>query len=315
MLPAEVSRQRFERDGFVCPVSVLTADETRLYHGLYMAFYEKHQARLNALKAGGRWWINADTHFAFQWVDELTRHPRILDAVERLLGPNLLAWNTNWFVKMPHDKTFVSWHQDGAYWGLSPMEVATAWVALGPVTPENGCMRVIPGSHTQPNMPQRETYADNNVLSRGQEIAVAVDERNAVDLILQPGEMSLHHLWIVHGSNANVSDIPRIGFAIRYVSTRVRQEGVEKPFAMLVRGRDDHGHFRLTERPSSNEGYAGEGRHAEFFKRLHMALAKARPRLKEFRLRQMPTMAKSDIQGEYGVAERLSASRTGKAGS
>ena len=272
-----VSRAAFDRDGFICPVPALDADETAHFRELYLGFYEKHKARLEPMKAGARWQINADTHFAFRWIDELTRHPKILDAVEQLLGPDILAWNTNWFVKMPHDKTFVSWHQDGAYWGLAPMEVVTAWVALGPVTPENGCMRVVPGSHTQPNLPQRETYGDNNVLSRGQEIAVTVDEARAVDLLLQPGEMSLHHLWIVHGSNANVSDISRIGIAIRYVSTRVKQDSVERPFAMLVRGRDDYGHFRLTDRPADNEGYAGEGRHAEFLKRVHVALAKRSP--------------------------------------
>lgn len=275
--PQQVSREQFERDGYICPVPVLTADETAHYRALYLAFFEKHRDRLAALRAGDRWQINADTHFAFQWVDELTRHPRILDAVQQLLGPDILAWNTNWFVKMPGEKTFVSWHQDGAYWGLSPMDqLATAWVALGPVTPENGCMRVMPGSHTRPHLPQRETWADDNALSRGQEIAVAVDESQTVDLVLQPGQMSLHHLWIVHGSNANLSDIPRIGIAIRYLSTRVKQDSPEKPVATLVRGRDDYGHFRLVEPPIRNDGFAGEGRHRESLERVRMALAKSK---------------------------------------
>lgn len=268
---ATLARERFARDGYLCPLPALGTVETAHYRAQYLAFHEAHRSRLAALKAGERWQINADTHFAFQWVDELTRRPAILDAVEQLLGPDLLAWNTNWFVKMPHDQTFVSWHQDGTYWGLSPMEVVTAWVALGPVTTDNGCMRVLPGSHRQPQLPQRDTYAENNVLSRGQEIAVAVDERAAVDLELRPGEMSLHHLWIVHGSRANHSDSARIGIAIRYVSTRVRQESPVPPFAMLVRGQDRHGHFRLTERPTRNDGFAGEGRHAAFLERVHKA--------------------------------------------
>ncbi len=272
--PSDSSKRQFDRDGYICPVSALNADETAHYRYLYLAFYEKHKSRLEALKAGARWQINADTHFAFQWVDELTRHRKILDAVEQLLGPNLLAWNTNWFVKMPNDKTFVSWHQDGAYWVLSQMDVATAWVALGPVTQANGCMRVVPGSHTHPNMPQRETYADNNVLSRGQEIAVSVNDCDAVDLVLQPGEMSLHHLWIVHGSNVNTSDIPRIGIAIRYVATSVKQSGPEAPLATLVRGTDNYGHFRLAEPPTRNDGFAGEGRHAEFLGRMQGARPK-----------------------------------------
>ena len=276
LAPGDITRTRFERDGYLCPIGALTPAQAAHYRAHYLDFHARHRSRLDALRAGERWQINTDTHFVLAWVDALTREPAILDAVEQLLGPDLLAWNTSWFVKFPGDQAFVSWHQDGAYWGLSPMEVATAWVALGPVRPENGCMRVIPGSHTQTHLPQRDTFADNNVLSRGQEISVAVDEAQAVDLALQPGQMSLHHLWIVHGSNANTSDIPRIGIAIRYVSTRVRQEGDAKPFAMLVRGRDDFHHFRLVERPIGNDAMAGEGRHAELLQRVHVALAAAR---------------------------------------
>ena len=272
-MPA-IALAQFERDGYLCPVPALSAERTAHYRERYLAFYEQHKSRLNALRAGDRWQINSDTHFVFEWVDALTREPGILDAVEQLLGPNLLAWNTNWFVKFPLDKAFVSWHQDGAYWGLSPMAVVTAWVALGPVHAHNGCMRVIPGSHHKPHLPQHETFADNNVLSRGQEITVAVDEADAVDLALQPGQMSLHHLWIVHGSNANVSDVPRIGIAIRYVATRVKQESADKPTAMLVRGQDEHHHFRLLDRPVGNDTVAGEGRHAELLHRVHRALAR-----------------------------------------
>ena len=271
-----VSCEQFERDGYLCPIPALSPEKTAHYRACYLDFYQRHQSRLQALPARMHWQIYADTHFVFEWVDALAREPAILDVVEQLLGPDLLAWNTSWFVKFPGDKAYVSWHQDGAYWGLAPMEVATAWVALGPVTPENGCMRVLPGSHHTPHMPQHETFADNNALSRGQEIAVSVDEAQAVDLALQPGQISLHHLWIVHGSNANRSDIPRIGLAIRYVSPRVRQEGGNKPIATLVRGQDTLGNFTLTERPVGNDAVAGEGRHAQMLQRVHDALAKAR---------------------------------------
>ena len=275
LLPgAGESRLQFERDGYLCPVPALGPEKMLHYRQCYLAFHERHKARLDSLRAGDRWQINTDTHFILAWVDALTREPGILDAVEQLLGPNLLAWNTSWFVKFPGDPAYVSWHQDGSYWGLAPMEVATAWVALGPVTRENGCMRVIPGSHQQPHLPQRDTFADNNVLSRGQEICVAVDEARAVDLQLQAGQMSLHHLWIVHGSKANRSDIPRIGLAIRYVSTRVRQAGADKPIATLVRGRDDHHHFRLLAAPTDNDAVAGEGQHAVLLNRVRLSLAR-----------------------------------------
>ena len=154
------------------------------------------------------------------------------------------------------------------------MEVLTAWIALGTVDQSNGCMRVIPGSHRRTHLPQRDTFDQDSALTRGQEISVAVDESQAVDLVLQAGEISLHHLWIVHGSNANLSNIPRIGLAVRYVSTRVRQQGADDPFAMLVRGRDEHGHFRLTQRPVGNDCMAGEGLHGEALKRVYAGMAK-----------------------------------------
>ncbi len=274
--PRSELRTQFDTDGFVCPLPALSPERTGHYRALYLDFQARHQDRLDALSPSRRWQVFADTHFVLPWVDALTREPGILDAVQQVLGPDLLAWNTSWFVKMPLDKSFVSWHQDGAYWGLAPMEVATAWVALGPVTVENGCMRMIPGSHQRPHLPQRETWAANNALSRGQEIAVAVDESKAVDLVLQPGQMSLHHLWIVHGSNANRSNEARIGIAIRYVAPCVRQDGGNKPLAMLVRGRDDIGHFTLAERPTDDHARAGEGRHAEILQRVHRALSAAR---------------------------------------
>lgn len=266
-------RARFDADGFICPLPALNAERTAHYRAHYLSFQARHQNQLDALSPSRRWQIFADTHFVLPWVDELTRESGILDGVEQVLGPDLLAWNTSWFVKMPGDKTFISWHQDGAYWGLSPMEVATAWVALGPVTGANGCMRMIPGSHQRPGLPQRDTFADDNALSRGQEIAVAVDESRAVELVLEPGQMSLHHLWIVHGSHANRSDEPRIGIAIRYVAPCVQQQGGARPLAMLVRGRDDAGHFTLAERPTDIHARAGEGRHAEILQRVHQALA------------------------------------------
>ena len=269
-------RARFDSDGFICPLPALSAERTAYYRARYLAFQAQHQTQLDALSPSRRWQIFADTHFVLPWVDALTRESGILDGVEQLLGPDLLAWNTSWFVKMPGDKTYISWHQDGAYWGLSPMEVATAWVALGPVTTANGCMRMIPGSHQRPRLPQRETWADDNALSRGQEIAVAVDEARAVDLVLEPGQMSLHHLWIVHGSHANRSDEPRIGIAIRYVAPCVQQEGGNRPLAMRVRGHDAAGHFTLAEQPTDTHARAGEGRHAQILQRVHQALAAPR---------------------------------------
>lgn len=276
-IPAQaVQRGDFERDGYICPVPVLTPAETAGFRACYDDFAARHRDRLQALPPNQRWQVNSDTHFAFEWVDRLTRHPALLDAVERVIGPDILAWNSVWFVKMPGDPTYISWHQDGAYWGLEPMEVLTAWVALGPATRANGCMRVLPGSHRGPALKQRDTFAPDNALSRGQEIEVAVGEAQAVDLALEPGQMSMHHLWIVHGSDPNRSAVPRVGLAIRYVASQVRQRDGSRPLAMLVRGEDRHGHFTLAERPTRNDGRAGEGVHGQVLQRVREAIEQAR---------------------------------------
>jgi non-heme Fe2+,alpha-ketoglutarate-dependent halogenase len=181
-------------------------------------------------------------------VYEIVSNDRVLDAVAGVIGPDILVWESNWFVKFPGDGSFISWHQDGAYWGLSPPNVTTAWIALGPSVEANGCMRVIAGTHNTA-FPQRDTYGDRNALSRGQEIAVTVDEAAAINLELRPGEMSLHHIGIAHSSRVNASDLPRIGIAVRYIAPEVVQRGSERQFALLVRGKDRHGHFEIVAPP------------------------------------------------------------------
>jgi ectoine hydroxylase-related dioxygenase (phytanoyl-CoA dioxygenase family) len=144
----------------------------------------------------------------------------------------------------------VSWHQDSTYWGLSRPDVVTAWVALSPSTRANGAMEVIPGTHVLDQIPHRDTFDRDNMLSRGQEVMVDVDASRAVALELQPGEMSLHHVRLVHGSAANPSGERRIGFAIRYIPTDVAQTVRGDDSATLVRGVDRHGHFAHEPRPA-----------------------------------------------------------------
>jgi hypothetical protein len=209
------------------------------------------RGRLEAVEAehGGRLSgeIRHKPHLLFTWLADLVRHPSILDAVEDVLGPNLLAWSTSFFIKEARDSAYVSWHQDATYWGLSAPDVVTAWVAFTDATVENGAMRMVPGSHDA-QLEHRDTFAPNNLLSRGQEIAVEVDEARGVDILLRAGEMSLHHVRMVHGSPANRSDDRRIGFAIRYIPTRLRQlEGEDS--ATLVRGEDWFHHFEHEPRP------------------------------------------------------------------
>ena len=160
--PVQLSEQQarqFERDGYLCPIRVLDDREVERHLASYMEYSAANKARLDALPPNQKYQVLSETHFVLPWVYEIVTHPRVLDAVEGLLGPNLLAWNSNWFTKMPGEKSFVSWHQDGTYWKLNPPTVVTAWVALyARALASNGCMRVVPGTHTQPMIPQRETY-------------------------------------------------------------------------------------------------------------------------------------------------------------
>jgi chlorinating enzyme len=257
--------ERYRRDGYHFPVPVLTAAEARSYRDR-LEIYER--------QAGGP--ISANmrhkTHLLFTWASELIRHPAILDAVEDLIGPDILCWSTSFFIKEPRSSSFVSWHQDATYWGLSSDEVVTAWIALTPSTPETGCLRVVPGSQAR-RIDHRDTFDRNNLLSRGQEIAVEVDERHAVDIVLAPGQMSLHHVLIVHGSAPNRGADWRIGFTARYIPTRLKQLSPIRDTAMLVRGTDRHGHFELEPRPAADFAPEAVAYHREVQARLNAITA------------------------------------------
>src|SRR3546814_2547502 len=135
--------------------------------------------------------LGQKTHLLLTWMADLVRHPKILDAVEDVLGPDILCWQTTFFIKKANDPGYVSWHQDSTYWGLSTPYVVPAWVAFSPSHLTSGCMRVAPGTHMLDQLPHSYTFAANNLLTRGQALAVAVDDSTAVAMILQPGEISL----------------------------------------------------------------------------------------------------------------------------
>jgi phytanoyl-CoA dioxygenase PhyH len=236
--------EQYRRDGYHFPIRVMSAAEAHA-----------HRERLEAAETllGGplRGVYRVKPHLLFTWLADLVRHPAILDAVESVLGPDLLCWNTSFFTKEAASPGYVSWHQDATYWGLSEPDVVTAWVAFTASSAANGNMRVVPGSHRAP-IPHADTFHPDNLLSRGQEITVAVDEADAVDLLLEPGEMSLHHVLIVHGSGPNRSADRRIGLAIRYVAPYVRQLAGPRDSATLVRGVDRFGHFELEPRPHAD---------------------------------------------------------------
>jgi ectoine hydroxylase-related dioxygenase (phytanoyl-CoA dioxygenase family) len=257
---------RYREQGYYFPLRVFDEAEAGLFRERFEEYLAQNQKRVEGVIPRERRVIFSQTHLMLHWVYQIVSNPNVLDAVESVLGPDLLVWETGWFFKSPKDKAFVSWHQDGTYWGIHPPNVVTAWVALSESNPENGCLRVIPRTHKTSFLSQRETYARDNMLSRGQEIAVEVDESLAVDLVLRPGEMSLHHVAIVHGSKANTSEMPRIGIAIRFTTPDVVQESPERQIVHLVRGKDRYGHFDIVEPP--REGIEGREIQAEALRRV-----------------------------------------------
>jgi hypothetical protein len=233
---------QYRRDGCVFPVRVMSEAAAAELRGRLEEFERKTGGPLKGD-------LRHKSHLLFAWLGDLVRSDAIVDAIEDLYGPDLLCWTTNFFIKEAHNPAFVSWHQDSTYWGLDRPDVVTAWIALTPSERSNGAMDFIPGTHTREQIPHRDTFARNNLLTRGQEIAVDVDPSAAVTIELRPGEMSLHHVRLVHGSPPNQSNDRRIGFAIRYIPTSVSQIA-GKDSATLVRGTDVHHHFEHEPRPT-----------------------------------------------------------------
>ncbi len=232
---------RYHRDGYASPVRALDPETAAAYRRRFEE-YEAANSGWYELSKG------AKLYLLQTWVAELAMHPRIVDAAEDVLGPDVFCWGVSLFVKDAHNPGFVSWHQDATYWGLDKPDVVTAWVALSPATELSGCMKIIPGSQRWNQIEHRDTLAKENLLTRGQELAVDVNEDEAVLMPLQPGEVSLHHVLAAHASAPNRSDDRRIGVAVRYVAPHVRQINGDRDSAMLVRGEDRYGNF-IHEKP------------------------------------------------------------------
>jgi len=233
----EAQLETFKRDGYACPIPLLTPAEVAEYRRRF----EELEAVTGA-EAQSRYRIKA--HVPFPWLSELIRHPRLADAFEDVGGPDVIIWGTSWFTKKAHDVRFISWHQDSTYYGIDPPESITAWIALSPARRDSGCMRVIPGSHLgDAVVPHKETYDPNNLLSRGQTIE-NVDESTATFMELNPGEFSLHHNKLFHSSEPNHSDDARIGFAVHIAPAYCRQSQYDGATAVVVRGQDRNGFWK-----------------------------------------------------------------------
>ncbi len=238
-------KSSYERDGFYSPIDVMSAEQAAAYRGEL----EEIEARIKDDKDKRRA-LRRHSGLVLPFVDAITRLPSVLEPVAAILGPDVLVLDTPFFIKEANSTSFVSWHQDLHYWGLDNEDEVTAWVALSPATRESGCMRFVPGSHRQ-IVAHHDTHDERNLLTRGQEISVNVDDSEAVDAELRPGQMSLHHGRVFHASNPNTTGDRRIGLAIRFVAPSMAQADGTKLAAVLVKGEDRYGNFIHAQPPKA----------------------------------------------------------------
>jgi non-heme Fe2+,alpha-ketoglutarate-dependent halogenase len=232
----------YQQNGYLAPIDIFTEDEA---NALYTTFRNLENDHGDALRGYGR----NNVHQVLPLFDQIAHHPRILDIIESLIGPNILVAGTTLFIKEPEQRGFISWHQDARYNGLRPYNWVTAWLALNEVTTENGCMYMWPESHLVGQRDHVDTYGDDNLLTRGQTI-MGVPKDKIVPIELRPGQLSVHHPWVVHGSGHNTSKKRRVGLAIQsYIGTEVEQL-LGETFVQLARGCDDYNHHFIVPRAS-----------------------------------------------------------------
>ena len=232
---------RYQEEGVVAPVTVMSP-----------AVAKELRRRLESVEKCFPQQIGPEkrnnAHYVLACLDEIVHHEEILDAVECLIGPDIILTNTVLFIKEPNSLHHVTYHQDATYMGLEPQDSLTAWIALTESTRENGCVRMIQGSHLLDIQQHIDTFGEDNILTRGQQIE-NIDEKRALDIELEPGQMSLHHARTIHGSRPNKTGARRIGIALQSFAHPSTRQVHGEDYALLVRGSDDYGNFSKGPRP------------------------------------------------------------------
>ena len=241
----------YERDGFVGGVPIVTKADAALHRHRFERAEAAYGAPLHYV---------SKVHTILTSPLELATSPAVLDAVEAMIGPDILLLDVTYIVKEPQTTSFVSWHQDLTYWGLDGGDQVSMWLALSPATAESGCMRMVPGSHKAGQRAHIDRHDPDNVLYRGQEVP-DIGEDDAVLVSLQPGEASFHHGWVLHASLPNRSEDRRIGLNAQFITPDVRPSVSRSETAMLVRGTDRYGHFRKEVPATADLAEAGLERH------------------------------------------------------
>ncbi len=243
---SEAEVEHFHEQGFLSPVPVLSPDEVAYFRGCLESFEAKYPDDVRKLKS--------KSHLLCPWVEEIARHPGVLDIYEDLIGPNILCYSMAFRTKNPDGKTHAGWHQDGAYNPIEPILVIGG-LALADCTVAHGCLKVIPGTHKTGVLPHEDTGNPDSILSRGQYITADLDESKAVDIELKAGEIGLFNAGIIHSSGINVSDERRLILLVEMMPTHTEVRA-HRDSAMLVRGTDTYGHVDIDPSPKVEFGEA-----------------------------------------------------------
>ena len=205
----------YKKHGWIAPLDIMSEAEAAILVQTLEAAEAKYPDHLNAQNRN-------NAHLSFPFLADLVNHEKIVSAAESLVGQDMTLWSSVLFIKEPNSSSFVSWHQDATYMALNSDNHVTAWLALTPSTVESGCVAAIPGTHQTGIVQHEDTFGEENILTRGQQVK-NIDKSQAVNFELRPGQMSLHHPWLVHGSLPNRSKQRRIGIAMQsYLGSDVR---------------------------------------------------------------------------------------------
>jgi non-haem Fe2+, alpha-ketoglutarate-dependent halogenase len=254
----------YHRDGYSFPHAALSPAELEERR----AGLARYEAWLGKPVNMGDWRWRSAAYAFLPWLDGLIRHKHVLDAVEDLIGPDILVFTTTFFIKEAHSPTFAAWHQDATYFGIEPYEHVTAWVALSDATEEAGCMEVVSSRGAPQQLHHAALGLKDSINGGGQAIVEAFEEDDAVMMAVPAGSFSLHHTLCRHRSAPNRSAHRRVGIGISYIPARCRITSKVRMRVPLVRGENTGGHFDILPPPSEGEFHpAAIARHEDAYRR------------------------------------------------
>lgn len=250
---------RFQRDGFLPRLPAFSEEEAGRCRASLEAFEARQGAPITELDIRNAYKL----HLLFGWANDIVRHPAVLDAVEGVIGPDILVYTSKFFIKEPGSAAITVWHQDATHFGFAAAESVAAWVAFSDAPLEAGCLEYLAGSHRLGQLQHRSQAHPDSISGGAQSIVEAFDQRSPVAAPVRAGEFTMHHSLCVHRSRRNTTADRRIGLSIHYVAPHVAHLGSRRLTTMLVRGEDRHGHYDPVPPPVADFDAAAQRVHGD----------------------------------------------------